>query len=446
MLETADESQLVHRAGGWAQSHDLQLVVCGQSGPRALRLENDVDVVIGRDATCQLSLAEPALSRFHARFLHHNGRVTVEDLGSRHGTWLSGQRVERAELGVGSSVRLADVLVAVTAVSRAEKTLLSVLDPSRGLAPGALYVSHAMREVRDLLQRAAATTLPVVVLGETGTGKELAAQELHLSSARRAGPLRVLNCAAIPQHLVEGTLFGHARGAFTGAERARAGIFEEASGGTVFLDEVGELSPAAQAALLRVLETGRLTRVGENRELEVDVRVISATHRDLAAMAAAGEFRVDLMHRLCVIAVTLPPLRERREEVAALSSHFLSQHPSQRTLEPAALSLLEAYSWPGNVRELRNVLARAAAFARGGSIAVDDLPESIREQPVGVHGSAAQAPAEASLRAHLKLAERERVFDALEQTGGNQRRAAALLGIPLRTFERRLRSLRSSLA
>ncbi len=434
--------------------HRLALIVCGPDGPRAVPLEAERELVIGRHTSCQLSLPHPSLSRYHARFSWRAGVLTVEDLGSRHGTWVAGRRVERAELSLGGSVRLADIVVAVALDACAEREAFSAR-ADRALVPDALYLSPRMRELRTLLHRVAKTNLPVLLQGETGTGKELAARELHLASARRDGPLRVLNCAAIPPSLIESTLFGHERGAFTGADRERAGVFEEARGGTVFLDEVGELSLATQAALLRVLESRRLMRVGSSREIEVDVRVVSATHRDLNAMADRGEFRCDILHRLCVVVLELPPLRSRREEIAPLASHFLAQEREAKLLEPEALTCLEQYDWPGNVRELRNVLARAAALSAGPAITAAELPEYLRKHEhtrtsasVGAassFGSRASARADReTLRARLKRVERAELLSALDETGGNQRRAATLLGIPLRTFERRLRALRSS--
>jgi DNA-binding NtrC family response regulator len=395
-----------------------------------------------------VSLPHPALSRFHARFVRSGASVVVEDLSSRHGTWIAGKRIQRAELELGSAVRLADVVIAVIPGHLSE--------PASQLrkhgAPEALFLGLRMRELRERLHRIAQTDLPVVLLGETGTGKELAAREVHLAS-RRKGPLRALNCAAIPLHLVESTLFGHERGAFTGADRTRAGAFEDAQGGTLFLDEIGELSLAAQATLLRVLETRRVSRVGSNREIEVNARIVCATHRDLGAMAARGELRLDLFHRLSVIVLELPPLRERREEIAPLAQHFLSQCAGVRQIDHAALSCMEQYDWPGNVRELRNVIARASALATGACITARDLPEmtvSHRREAQGDDALPLPTPqpatAEAPLRTRLKSIERDAVLRALQQAGGHQRRAAALLGVPLRTFERRVRAVRDESA
>jgi len=449
MLETADEMLQRRQAGEPRIVTSLGLVACGSHGLRSARLKLNGELLIGRHESCEISLPDPTLSRYHARFTHGAGGVVVEDLGSRHGTWVDGKRVERAELGVGASVRLADVVVAVT-LDMSSGTQAFAASPA--LVPELLCLSPAMREVRALLHRVAESDLPVLICGETGTGKELAAREVHRASPRRNGPLRVLNCGAIPHNLIESTLFGHERGAFTGAERARPSIFEEANAGTLFLDEVGELPLTAQAALLRVLESRKLTRVGSNREIDVDLRIVSATHRDLHAMAARGEFRADILHRLCVIAIDIPPLRSRREEIAQLARHFLTQERNAVEIDPRALSVLEAYDWPGNVRELRNVVARAAVLAEGPCITEAELASALgsrhrdplRHEAAPISSASELLSSRETLRVRLEAVEREAVFRALEQTGGNQRRAAQLLGIPLRTIERRLQTWRQT--
>jgi two-component system response regulator AtoC len=426
-----------HRDREWSPSTqrlpETVLLICSPNGARAIPLREGTELVLGRAATSQLMLAEPSVSRVHARFTRQGDRVWVQDLGSRHGTWLQDRRIEREELQLGASVRIADTVLVLTR------------DVQRAPAgdPDALYLSPRMCELRELIARAARTPLPVLLLGETGTGKELAARALHLESARSRSKLHVMNCAAIPAQLIESTLFGHERGAFTGADRARRGMFEEAHGGTLFLDEVGELSLGAQAALLRVLETQRFTRVGSTRELHVDVRLIAATHRDLSAMVARGEFRIDLLHRLSVIAIGLPPLRERRDELAELARNMLRQAGDARALSPEALQRLHQYAWPGNLRELRNVLARASALGQGPRLEVHDLPDALRGAIVpGSYPSLSRAEPCGTLRAQLASAEQTELTRALTQTAGNQRRAAEMLGISLRTLERRLQRLR----
>jgi DNA-binding NtrC family response regulator len=294
-----------------------------------------------------------------------------------------------------------------------------------------------MRDVYSMAQRFARTNVPVLIFGETGTGKELVAGTVHRQSGR-TGRLRAINCASIPSTLVETTLFGHERGAFTGALAQSRGVFEEADGGTVFLDELGELSPSAQASLLRVLETGAFTRVGGTRVVCVDVRVVAATHRDLEVMAREGAFRRDLLFRLNTVMIRVPALRHRKEEIAPLVQHFL-EAASQRfavptkTVSSEALRRLESYQWPGNVRELRNVIERAVLLSGGPLVRPEDLPEKVRgQQRVEVTGPVAED--DLPHRERLKQYEIRLIRDALQRAEGNQSLAAKLLKMPLRTL------------
>ncbi len=263
--------------------------------------------------------------------------------------------------------------------------------------PGLVGRGPAMREVFRKVDRYARSDASVVISGETGTGKELVAAALHERSPRANGPYVSINCAAISEQLLESELFGHERGSFTGALRTHRGRFERADGGTLFLDEVGDMPLSLQAKLLRVLETGRLERVGAERELQVDVRVVCATHRNLEQDIVAGRFRADLFHRLAVLHIGLPPLRERREDIPALVQHFLDQfnrHYSQhvRRLTPEAVALLQAYAWPGNVRELRNVLERVFVENQGEIIGARAFREWVGERQQAVAAARTGAP------------------------------------------------------
>jgi two-component system response regulator AtoC len=321
--------------------------------------------------------------------------------------------------------------------------------PSASARAVPILVSRCMRELYELAARAARTTLPLLVLGETGSGKELLVGAIHEQSSRAAQPLKALNCATIPPHLIESCLFGHERGAFTGADRQTAGIFEQARGGTVFLDEVGELAPQAQAALLRVLEQRHFVRVGGARELDADVRVIAATHRDLTAMVGSGAFREDLLFRLDALRLRLPPLRERLDEIVPLAESFLTRAREQwaasaRSFSPATIAVLMAYSWPGNVRQLKNAVERAVAVCAGEVIEPVDLPEQ-----VGVVAGPARSAALVSGELRMdSLSNRVRTFEielirgALGTTGGNQAQAARLLGLPRRTLANKIRTYR----
>ena len=304
--------------------------------------------------------------------------------------------------------------------------------------------STAMKQVMQTVKRLAQSTIAVLIHGETGTGKEVITRAIHDQGARKQGPLRTINCAAIPQTLIESMLFGHEHGAFTGAERSAAGLFEQADGGTVLLDEIGELALSAQAALLRVLETKKVTRVGGDREIAVDVRVIAATHRDLEAMVEAGLFRQDLLYRLNTMTLRIPPLRERVEEIKPLAERFLKEAAKQagsdvKGLEPAALAALERYPWPGNVRELRNAIERAVVLAEGKTIQVSDLGERItRAQEASALPSTDDGDVPRDYREHLRKYEAQLIVKALHKFGGNQTEAAKALGLPLRTLVHKL--------
>ncbi len=301
--------------------------------------------------------------------------------------------------------------------------------------------SAAMRRLYDRVERLAGTRATILLTGESGTGKELAARALHQLSPRRDRPFIAVNCAAIPDGLIESEFFGVERGAYTGADRSRPGRFVAAIGGTLFLDEVGELPLAIQPKLLRALQEGKVTRVGTSQEIEVDVRVVAATNRDLSAEVAAGRFREDLYYRLNVVALPLPPLRERREDVPLLIEHFAARAARRHgvpevEIPPAVMRRLIEHSWPGNVRELANAVERLVLLAEAGAAHVEDLPEELRpggERPVaeGVFRVPAQG---ISWEAH----ERDLLRQALELAGGNRARAARLLELPYKALLYRL--------
>ncbi|MBL0219759.1 MAG: sigma 54-interacting transcriptional regulator [Myxococcales bacterium] len=301
--------------------------------------------------------------------------------------------------------------------------------------------SKAMKEVLATVRRVAPSTIALLLHGETGTGKEVIARAIHEAGPRKKQPLCSINCAALPATLLESALFGHEQGAFTGADRAARGIFEQADGGTVMLDEVGELSPSAQAALLRVLETKQLMRVGGDKQITVDVRVIAATHRDLEAMVSAGRFRQDLLYRLDQLTIRIPPLRERIDDIRPLAEKFLAEAcrqagVSRKHLADEALAALERYAWPGNVRELRNAIERAVVLADASTITVAELTDRIRgavraEVPAAAEAAPALA---ADLKESVRRYEIDLIVNALATAGGNQTAAAKALGLPLRTL------------
>ena len=320
-----------------------------------------------------------------------------------------------------------------------------------------IVTSPKMRVVWDMIDRVAPSILPVLVQGETGTGKEVVARALHARSSRKDGPLRTINCAAIPSNLLESVLFGHEKGAFTGADRTTKGLFEQAHGGTLMLDEVGELPAAAQAALLRVLETKQIVRVGGDRDVDVDVRVIAATHRDLEKMCAENAFRLDLFYRLHGVTVVLPPLRERTDEIRPLAEAFLrdacrDNARNVRAIDDAAMKALTQWHWPGNVRELKNVVERAVVIARSDVVTLDDLPERLRASIGPLASASGPAPAaqlavdpsldyKERLRLEMQRYETDLIVTALAQANGNVTAAAQALKIPVRTLTHKMQAL-----
>ncbi|HSE92937.1 MAG TPA: sigma-54 dependent transcriptional regulator [Methylomirabilota bacterium] len=308
----------------------------------------------------------------------------------------------------------------------------------RAHAPGAqpfagiITKNPQMQDVLRIIERVAPTDSSVLILGESGTGKELVARAIHERSTRAERPFVPIHCGALPREVLESELFGHEKGSFTGAINAKPGLIELADGGTLFLDEIGEMEPDSQVKLLRVLESGAFFRVGGTRPRRVDVRVVSATNRDLAEAMKAGEFRQDLYYRINTIALQLPPLRDRRDDVALLARHFLESGTSygDRRLGAAALACLEAYPWPGNVRELQHAIERAVILAKGEEIQPADLPPEV----VGGAPVSAAAPAAGSLEA----VERQHIIAVLRQVGGHRGKAAALLGIDPKTLYRKV--------
>ncbi len=593
----------------WAKGPRATIVVYAHDDTRVIELREGDSVVVGRAPPAEVVVDDMTISRRHARFTFHEGKLTVEDLGSRNGSVVRGMRVDSARLRSGDDVRLGAValsihlsegtdpplgirsydqfagklddellraqtfghslaVIAVFAprdassgtrqvgqldptnerhVSRWATQVRDVLRPvdtvavhgphnvlillpqtdaagaerlartlsamngapgrplycgvavfpdtakkagalvreahtaartatlkqpvqlARGVSPlseGApITHSPVMQRVFALGDRVAASNVPVLILGETGTGKEVIARHLHARSPRAQREMFVVNCAALPNTLIESALFGHEKGAFTGADNLKKGVFEEGNGSTVFLDEVGELSQAAQAALLRVLETKRFYRVGSTREIEVDVRILAATHRDLEGMVESGTFRADLYYRLNTMTLKVPALRARPEEIMPLAEAFLSQtverwHTSARAFAPATTQILMAYRWPGNVRELRNVIERAAVICTGEVLEPGDLPERLRASVLsadgGSHGATTRSPDSVPLpslrpapgeelsavpfRDRIRDYEVKLITDALDVAAGNQSRAAELLQMPLRTLVHKIKA------
>jgi len=322
---------------------------------------------------------------------------------------------------------------------RLRKEISRARGPSELIAEGA-----AMRDLMRVVEKVAPTSTTVLIEGESGTGKEVVARALHELSPRAERPFVAVNCGAIPEQLIESELFGHAKGAFTDARTAKRGLFDEADGGTLLLDEVGELPLQLQPALLRVLQEGEVRRVGDSRSTRVDVRILAATNRDLAQLVQAGRFREDLFYRLNVVDLKLPPLRERTDEIPALAARFLERHAARigvprRRLSPKALEMLAAYRWPGNVRELENALERALVLSEEDLIEPDALPEPVRAGSSPEPVPSALDPDDLSVKRGQRVLEADLIRRALERTGGNRTRAAELLELSPRALLYKIR-------
>jgi two-component system response regulator HydG len=419
----------------------------------------EAPLIVGRGKDCGIVLRDPWVSRRHFKVERREGAYRVVDLGSANRTSVNGLPTTEKALVDGDAIAIGSTRILFVVGARR----LPTPDPDyeqtsterlmRPSPPAEMVGSApAMMRVFDLVRKAAPLDATVLVTGESGTGKELVARAIHRLGPRAGGPLVTVNCAAIPRDLIESELFGHERGAFTGAQAQRLGKFELATRGTLFLDEVGELPLEGQAKLLRVLEERRITRVGGHKDLDVDVRVVAATHRDLHAMVADGRFRLDLVYRLEVVTIALPPLRERRDDIVPLARHFLAHYREKLghaplDFAPGALERLREHRWPGNVRELKNAVERAAIFATGPHIGAGDIQLSRESAPPA--GPPAPADAAAPTRrleapspdGPLPPAKdgpvtpiddvlRAQVERALAAAGGNKKRAAEMLGIP----------------
>jgi DNA-binding NtrC family response regulator/pSer/pThr/pTyr-binding forkhead associated (FHA) protein len=550
-IQTKEAGTAFAAAGG---AHAFLVIhVEGEDRGRVIDLPDGVDVTFGRSRGATVHVESEKVSRMHAKISRKGDELTVEDLGSRNGTRVNGEKIEGpvritagdevqigsivAVVGMTSGLRRASPLAddfrgearLVAEVDRAMRyhrpltiglirtandavidamarslrpmdlmaedagddylVILPELDPTEGAAAmerlldfarGAgvvakhatahcpedgttvealigsvraalrtgrspreaaparanepIVLDPAMKRVFTLVERIADSAMTVLILGETGVGKEGVAEAIHHKSARRDKPLIKLNCAALPETLLESELFGYEKGAFTGADKRKVGFFEAADGGTLFLDEIGEMPLALQAKLLRVLERKMITRVGGTAEISTDVRVLAATHRDLEGEVRTGRFRQDLLYRIGGFTIVVPPLRDRGTEILPLAEHFARMTATEQgrpppTLGEDAREALTSYSWPGNVRELKNAIERALVLA-GDSISLQDLPEKLRDAGHRMRPVAQSA----DMRGHLAEVERAAIVTALEAEDQNQTRAARRLGLSRRAL------------
>lgn len=404
------------------------VVVLDGARSHALALPKSGAVDVGRDEVCFVSLDHDSVSRRHARLTLPE--LSLVDLGSKNGTRVDGQPLTEARtLRAGAVVEVGDV------------TLVVQRGPVPKTAPAPepedASASEAMKRVLRAVRCVASDDITVLLLGETGVGKEITAERVHRRSRRRESPFVRVHCAAISETLFEAELFGHDKGSFTGATASKPGLLEAADGGTVFIDEVGELPPHIQVKLLRVLEDRRVRRVGGREERLVDVRFVAATNRDLEQEVADGAFRRDLYFRLSGFTIRIPPLRDRTDEVLPLALTFVRALCEEKGVPVPRLTAdfvaaLEAYSWPGNVRELKNVVRQALIVSDGLELTAADFPHEELARRASLMGA---GPPRAKLDSSDECT---RILAALEQTGGNQTAAAKLLGMARRTFIVRL--------
>jgi DNA-binding NtrC family response regulator len=438
-----------HQGPGDADAIGAFLLVVGRDSYTTYNLPAAGTLTIGRGESNAVRIDDPLASRAHAR-LHVGEAMYLEDLGSVNGTRIKEQVIRRGDkvlVTAGETIQIgSSVLIIQHRTSRAPLVRPETLR-DEGLAAHMGGSDEAMQRIHRLAERAAVGTINVLITGETGVGKELLAETVHRLSPRKDGPYVCLNCAALSETLLESELFGHERGAFTGAFQAKPGLLETAAGGSLFLDEVGELPLTTQAKLLRVLETREVARLGSVRPRRIDVRFISATNRDLEAEVARGAFRRDLYFRLNGITLTIPPLRERTGEIRRLAETFVRQICRElgrpEPLLPAkVIALLEGYAWPGNIRELKNAMERAVLLCTGSVIEHEHLPvEKMMASPApgpSSRGGGGSGPALAPQQSD----ERQRIIEALGACAGNQSRAAKMLGIPRRTFVAKLDAYR----
>jgi transcriptional regulator with PAS, ATPase and Fis domain len=430
-----------------------------------LALDQD-ELTLGRLPESGVVLDDPAVSRRHAviRPRDGGGHVLI-DLGSANGTLIDDRRIEiPTPLRDGDRVRIAGYTLLYRAETSPSEDRRDTDNDDRTVyqhaadRPQLLGTSRAMAPIFDLIEQAAGSPIPVLIEGETGTGKELVARAIHRASARSAGPFVAINCAAIAENILESELFGHRRGAFTGATQDKKGLFEAASGGSIFLDEIGEMPLAMQPKLLRVLQEGEIAPVGETRARPVDVRVLSATNRELLNQTEEGSFRSDLYYRLAAFPIRIPPLRERREDIPLIAERLLAaaSHRHQKRiagLTPDALDVLLRFDWPGNVRELQNELERGAAIARDGeALSAAHLSERVRT------GASSNAPPTDPGRGDSALATTARtsettgplrnaraafesryITQVLAEQGGNVTRAARVLGLSRYALQKKIK-------
>jgi transcriptional regulator with PAS, ATPase and Fis domain len=404
-------------------------------------------ILIGRGEACDLRIEHPSVSRQHARIMVDPTGIRIVDLRSANGTRLRQLRIEPdlpTQVPLDVPIELGSSILVIQRGLLGDMPVGAPAPTARAVPASDVVVEDdAMRQLHRLTAMVAQGTINVLITGETGTGKEILARTLHRQSPRAAAPFLGVNCAALPESLFESELFGYERGAFTGATQAKSGLLESAAGGTVFLDEIGELALAGQAKLLRAIEQREVTRVGSVQPRPIDVRFVAATNRKLEDRVALGEFREDLFYRLNAMTLSVPPLRERTGEIVPLAQRFLAEARAalrrpEVVLEDAAVDCLVRHPWPGNVRQLRNVMERAGLLCAGDAVLVEHLGFSESADGATLPPPSVPRPGADDLSSEMAALERARIERALDLAAGNQTRAAELLGITRRILGRRL--------
>ncbi|MCA9613157.1 MAG: sigma 54-interacting transcriptional regulator [Myxococcales bacterium] len=414
-------------------------------------------ITMGAADDNDMVLRDETVSRNHCRIFQEAGQYLIRDLDSTNGTFVNRVRIREAWLKPGCTITLGTTELRFASTDETFR----IVPSERSRFQELIGRDVKMREIYAILEKIGPTDATVVIEGETGTGKEVVARSVHLASRRANGPFMVFDCGAVPENLIESELFGHEKGSFTGAIGTRQGVFEMANGGTVFLDELGELALDLQPKLLRVLEQREVKRVGGAKPIKVDVRIVAATNRDLEAEVRAGRFREDLFYRLTVVRLHLPPLRERRDDVLLLARHFLSQGRFNRDrlggkkitdFSDEVTERLAAYEWPGNVRELHNVVERAVSFAENEVVVLEDLPDHIAYTRRGDSGSLSEktnpnislpdggpelaGPFKDVKEAWIASFEEDYIAKLLEKNGGNISHAAKEADIDRKYFRK----------
>jgi Nif-specific regulatory protein len=408
---------------------------------------DEEEITIGRDSSNSLSINDALVSRTHCKITKISNQFLIQDLDSRNGIFVDDIPVRKGNLQHGNQLAIGDslFLFLLQDENNSEKReahaspLTTELQLQIEILHSLIGESPAMKKVYEIIERVASVDSNVLIVGESGTGKELVARALHHNSARKNHPFIAINCAVLSETLFESELFGHEKGAFTGAILQKAGKLEMADQGTVFLDEISEIPVGIQAKLLRVIQEREFQRVGGTRSIQTNVRWIAATNSDLGEALRNGTFRDDLYYRLNVVKIDMPPLRERREDIPLLASYFLVRHAKRlgkrrKGITPDAREVLLQYDWPGNVRELENAIERAIVLGASDFVERDDLPEDLLE---GEHPGEAKTDYHSTMRDKKK----EMVLNALERSNGNYAEASKLLGVHITYLRRLMRNL-----